>query len=219
MTRLMDATPLSDNDLIRLTADGEVRAFECLYRRYEKRALGYIRRFVDDRALAEEVLVDAMLSVWLGASEFRAGSRVSTWMLGIARHKALDALRRANVRDTTLRRAHALQVPLSSTTPPDVMQAAERKRTTLRAMAHLSDRHREVLHLAYFEDLDYSEISARLDVPVNTIKTRVFHAKRELHRCLLGDPSSCGGKWRGLSRHGNQLPPKLPPALATEVRA
>ena len=83
----MNAAQLNDNELIRLTADGEVHAFECLYQRYEQRALGYIRRFVDDRAFAEEVLVDAMLSVWLGASEFRAGSRVSTWILGIARHR------------------------------------------------------------------------------------------------------------------------------------
>ena len=79
---------------MRKVATGDTRAFEALYHLYEKRVYHYICTFVRDQSLAEEVVGEVMLAVWRGACHFAHQSRVSTWIFGIARHKALDAVRR-----------------------------------------------------------------------------------------------------------------------------
>jgi len=170
--------------LVDAVASGDADAFERLYRIYEKRVFRYILGFVRDSALAEEVAADTLLAVWHGAKTFGRSSRVSTWILGIARHKAIDAVRRAarGARSTAL--DEAAELVESTPGPLDDADARSVERLTHRALELLSEEHREVLYLAFYEDVPYEEIASLLDVPQNTVKTRVYYAKRKLREQL-----------------------------------
>ncbi len=175
---------MPDHELLAAVAAGDRSAFERLYERFEKRAFQYALSIVRDRFVAEEVLVDAMTSVWHGAARFGGQSQVSTWILGIARHKALDALRRKmrSSQDEPLEESGELVDPLD--TPA---QSAERSSTSdlaRRALALLSADHQEIVRLAFFEELPYEDIATLLSIPVNTVKTRVHYAKQHLKRHL-----------------------------------
>lgn len=178
--------PASDEALIAAVADGDHAAFGQLYQRYQGRILGYVRRFVADRMAAEEVLVDVMTAVWLRARDFRGGSRPSTWILGIARHKAIDAGRRRTAREGVARVPDALGDAAASLVPFDEVSTAQLTHATSQALRQLSDDQQEVVRLAFYEELPYAEIAVRIGVPTNTVKTRVFHAKRQLRRHLAG---------------------------------
>src|SRR5688500_1845963 len=90
----------SEHDLLKAVAAGDLASFERLYRLYATRVLHYVRTLVHDPAVAEEILGDVMFAIWRGAGTFTGTARVSTWILGIARHKALDALRRVGRQKT-----------------------------------------------------------------------------------------------------------------------
>ena len=182
-------TGLSDDAvLLRAVARADRSSFETLYGRYSRRVHQYARTFVRDHALAEEVVIDTMLAVWQGADRFDGNSRASTWILGIARHKALDAVRRRrSVGDSDLESAPE---PVSETPGPEEHALQTASGQQLRAaLGQLTPSHREVLWLAFFEDLGYADIARLLEVPLNTVKTRVFHAKQKL-RSLLDSPAT-----------------------------
>jgi RNA polymerase sigma-70 factor (ECF subfamily) len=170
----------SDLNLLAATAGGESETFAILYTRYEQRVYQYVRTFVRQPALAEEVVIDTMMAIWNGARAFNRNSRVSTWILGIARHKALDAVRKI--------KNHAAFVPIDS--GDEIADSAEaplvaidrnfQAQLVLRAIALLSSDHQEILRLAFYEGLPYADIAALLSIPDNTVKTRVFYAKQQL---------------------------------------
>src|SRR5215475_6426279 len=108
-------------------AAGDLAAFERLYSRYEKRVYQYVKLHVFVPALAEEVLVDTMTAVWLGAVKFSHNSKVSTWIFGIARHKALDAIRRSGRRQHTIPLDHLAEV---ASQQPDVMDDVQQDQVT-----------------------------------------------------------------------------------------
>jgi len=184
----MDATngpEGSEFDLLAAVAMGHQRAFERLYRLYEKRVYQYVYTLVYDATLAEEVVGDTMLAVWRGAGTFTATSRVSTWILGIARHKAMDAIRRTGrhqQREVEL--DGAADVPNPQGRPDEGVMRDELASVTQRALLALSREHQEILRLVFYEELPYEDISALLGIPVNTVKTRVFYAKHRLKEQL-----------------------------------
>jgi RNA polymerase sigma-70 factor (ECF subfamily) len=134
--------------------------------------------------MAEEVAGDTMMAVWRGASTFGGNSRVSTWMFGIARHKALDALRRIGKHQCEVDIERAADLPDSASTALDGVQRIQVASLTQRALNTLSRDHQEVLRLVFYEALPYGEIASLLSIPVNTVKTRVYYAKRELKQQL-----------------------------------
>jgi RNA polymerase sigma-70 factor (ECF subfamily) len=170
-------------------AAGDLPAFERLYRLYEKRVFQYVYGLVYDTTLAEDVTGEAMMAVWKGAVTFAGTSRVSTWIFGIARHKALDALRRSgrHVRDVALEEAADLPAPQDC--PTDTLYRKQNAAVLRSALKTLSREHQEVLRLVFYEELPYEEIAALLSIPVNTVKTRVYYAKQQLKLQLerLGD--------------------------------
>lgn len=159
-------------------------AFEELYRLYDKRVFQYICTFLQDRAAAEEVVADTMLAVWRGAGSFSHTSRISTWIFGIARHKALDAVRRNVRKQQEVELDTAADLALSGTNPIDQIQRDQVAVLTKKAMDRLSQDHREILRLVFYEELPYEEIAVLLAIPVNTVKTRVFYAKQQLKQHL-----------------------------------
>jgi RNA polymerase sigma-70 factor, ECF subfamily len=173
-----------EHALVDAIAAGDRHAFEKLYRLYDRRVFKYISSLVHNPATAEELVVDTMLAVWKGADRCEKSSRISTWIFGIARHKALDALRRLG------RSAHlaplddAVEVATADPSPLDHAETRSAGEITRRAFDCLSSEHREVLYLAYFADTPYEQIATLLALPHNTVKTRVFYAKQKLREHL-----------------------------------
>lgn len=181
---MTDPSSMPDRELLTAVAAGDEAAFERLYQRYERRAYQYALSIVRDRTVAEEVVVDAMTSVWHGASGFAGESQVSTWILGIARHKALDALRRGAKRAHNATLEDCPELPSEAETPAETADRVSSTRLARRAMAMLSPDHQEILRLTFFEELPYEEIAVLLSIPGNTVKTRVYYAKQQLKRCI-----------------------------------
>ncbi len=168
--------------LLERIAGGDQRALEHFYFQFQRRVYAYAQARVGDPHLAAEILNEVMMEVWKSAGRFEGRSKVQTWLLGIAHHKVVDRLRKrsgpevvelddqlADDKDVSIERA------LAGT------QDAERLQ---RCLDGLSDEHRQVMHLAFVEDLPYGEIAEIADVPLGTIKTRMFHARKLLKRCL-----------------------------------
>jgi len=174
---------MEDEALLAQIAAGSREAFETFYRRYERRLYGYLLSLVREPALAEELVLDVMLEVWRGAARFRRASKVSTWLLGIARHKALSLLRhQPPLADLAGEAMTSIEAPKAD--PLERVQAQERGEQLWQALQALAPEQREALELAFYHELSYQEIATLVGCPVNTVKTRVFYAKQQLKRSL-----------------------------------
>jgi RNA polymerase sigma-70 factor, ECF subfamily len=179
-----DVADATDLELVKAAAAGNVMAFDKLYERYERRVFNYVKSFVRQPALAEDVVIETMTVVWQSAPGYAQRSRVSTWILGIARHKALDALRKLYRQPEPVDIDEIDQAPAADSDPVADVEVDWNAALLERAMAGLSDEHREALRLAFYEELPYEEIAMLLGVPNNTVKTRVYYAKQQLRRLL-----------------------------------
>jgi len=174
--------------LLRRTAERDREAFESLYRAYHHRLARFLTRMTRRPDLAEEIINDTMWIVWQHAGDFRGSSRVSTWVMGIAYRRALKAFRRASVQLVSVEQ-EALDVEASG----DVSAEAERSQCheiVAQALAELPLEQRLVIELTYFLGHSCAEIAEIVDCPVNTVKTRMFHARRKLRLRL---PELSGG--------------------------
>lgn len=169
----------NDRDLLDRVAEGDREALRELYLLYHRQLAGFLLRFTRRRDLVEEVINDTLYVVWCKAGEFRGDSRLSTWIMGIAYRCALRSLRR---------RGHQLfaAVPLENESLPaaDELAAAEMGEWVSRAMQQLPTDQRVTLELAYGQGYSCEEIAEIMDCPVNTVKTRMFHARGKLRTLL-----------------------------------
>ncbi len=178
-------TDSADADLLRTAAGGDVEAFRTLFDRYYALVYRFVLRIVRRPELAEEAANDSFLEVWRGAGRFRGESKVSTWIYGIARHKALRALRvMGDSLHVDLEAAEEEADPAQN--PHSAAEAWQRRDLVRKALAKLTMEHRAVVELAFYHGLAYSEIAGVLGCPENTVKTRMFHAKRRLAQALAG---------------------------------
>ena len=152
------------------------------YRRYHGRIYAFLLHRLRNTADAAEVANEVMLDVWRGAGRFEARARPLTWVLGIAQHKAVDRMRREQ--HFAAEELDAEDLADESAGAVDLLARVQDATLLQRCLEGLSDAHRAVVHLAFFEDLGYGEIAAILDCPEGTVKTRMFHAKQGLKRCL-----------------------------------
>jgi RNA polymerase sigma-70 factor, ECF subfamily len=167
-----------DSVLLAGVARGDRRSFETLYAQYAPRVFRFAFRLIRDQSKAEEVANDVMLEVWKSAAQFQGRSSVSTWILGIARHRTLNAVRGRTLHLTDMEEAAevadcgpSLEARLDGGRMGEELQAA---------LERLSVEHREVIELTFMEGRTYKEIAEIAHCPENTIKTRMFHAKRKL---------------------------------------
>jgi len=174
----------AERRLIGRIAAGDLRAFEQLYRVYHARLTRFLDRLTRRRSLVEEVLNDTMLVVWNRSDRFDGSSKVSTWIFAIAYRKALKALQRQDeaVEDDTLE-----ERPAPGAGPEQQEHTRQLKAQLGRALDALSNDHRAVVELTYFHGMGYREIAQIVDCPVDTVKTRMFHARRRLRGLLAGD--------------------------------
>ena len=166
----------SDITLLDRVRRGDRGAFSELYRLYHQRLYGYLSRLLRNPATVDEVLDDVMLVVWKDARKFRGDAAVSSWIFGIAYRKALSAMRAER----------RYQAPLDRTADTSALAGVSPQHDDwLRvALMQLSPDHRQVVELTYFGGYSYQEIAQIAACPVNTVKTRMFHARRRL-RVLL----------------------------------
>jgi RNA polymerase sigma-70 factor (ECF subfamily) len=167
--------------LLERIVDGDRDAFRSLYLLYHKRLSRFLLRFLRRRELAEEVINDTMYAVWCKAADFRGDSQLSTWIFGIAYRKAMKAVRK-DTRDAPVE-AGVEAIALSTLQDPEARQR-ELRECLDRALASLPAPQRAAIELAYFVGHSCEEIAAITTTPVNTIKTRLFHARERL-RALL----------------------------------
>ncbi len=170
--------------LLQRIASGNEAALADFYRLYEARIYRFAQARLNDPFAAADILNEVMLEVWKQAGHFEGRSKLSTWLLGITRHKVLDRLR---LRQRSHPSQHQeLDDRLADESPShEAVIAAARDAERLRqCLDRLPDSQREVLHLAFYEDLGYREIASLVDCPEGTVKSRVYHAKEALKRCL-----------------------------------
>lgn len=174
----------SERQLLACVASRDLVAFERLYRIYEPRLARFLGNMLQRPQLVEEVLNDTMLVVWQSASTFRGGSKLSTWVFAIAYRKALKARRcwPDPVEDEKLHSRPSLD-PIAD----QQMQHQTLRDALVEAMAQLSAEHRAVVDLTYFHEMGYREIAQIVGCPVDTVKTRMFHARRRLRQALPGE--------------------------------
>jgi len=175
----------SDSELIVAIAGGEADPLGELYDRYSRVVYGLALRIIRDRALAEDAVQEAFLSVWRAAGSFndRRGSARS-WLLLLAHRRAVDVVRRnqrSRVRDDS---DGAHDFSLSSLPASDAAELDAERRTVQTALASLSTKQRTVLELAYYGGYTQQEIAARLGLPIATVKSQTSEALRRLRDLL-----------------------------------
>jgi RNA polymerase sigma-70 factor (ECF subfamily) len=172
-----------DTQLLERVRARDLRAFEALYRRYHPRLTRFLTNLVRRPQLVEEVLNDTMLVVWNKPESYNGASRLSTWIFAIAYRKALKALRR---NDEPLEDLQADRRPSDEPGPETQLSRKQVQTALLEAMRELSPDHRAVVDLTYFHEIGCREIADIMDCPVDTVKTRMFYARRHLKRVLAG---------------------------------
>jgi RNA polymerase sigma-70 factor (ECF subfamily) len=174
-----------DVELLERVKARDMGAFERLYRIYQPRLARFVTNLVHRPELVEEVLDDTMMAVWNTAGNFRGASRVSTWIFGIAYRQAMKARRRW---DMPVEQEPDLEQASDDDGPDELLHQSRRHDALKAAMNELTVDHRAVLDLTYFHGLGYREIADIVGCPLDTVKTRMFHARRKLKKVLAGGP-------------------------------
>jgi len=170
----------SEFELFKKVANKDEEAFKELYEATYKKVYFYLYRLFQDKNTAEDVLVDTYTEVWKNAKKFRGDAKPTSWIIGIARNLAMNELKNRYDYDDI---DEHLEIP-SNGMMPNLVETTDRKRLLEKALSSLSMKHREILHLVFYQEFSYQEISKLLNIPINTVKTRVFYAKDALKKIL-----------------------------------
>ncbi|MGE0502420.1 MAG: sigma-70 family RNA polymerase sigma factor [Rhizobiaceae bacterium] len=172
----------SDRDLVARIGHGDRAAIRLLFTRHHARVYRFVVRQTGSDSMADDIANEVFLEVWKQAARFEGRSEVSTWLLGIARFKALSARRKR--RESELDEETAAAIADDADTP-EVMAMKEDKGAAIRRMVDaLPEEHRTVIDLAYYHGRSVTEIGDVLGIPVATVKTRMFYARKKLGEAL-----------------------------------
>ncbi len=174
----------SDLALIRRVADGNRQAFEQFYGRYGAKLTRFVSRLTWRPDIVEESVNDTMVVVWQTADRFRGDSQVSTWVFGIAYRTALKRLQKISRHPEE--ELAEMADPIERDHPEVKLAQRERRERVRKSLDQLSPEHRAVIELTFFENRSYQEIAEIVGCPENTVKTRMFHARKRLKRLLSG---------------------------------
>lgn len=172
----------SDEVLISRIAAGDRLAMQALFARHQVRVYRFILRLVGNTATAEDLISEVFLDVWRQAGTFEARSRVSTWLLAIARFKALSALRRRPEQELDEETAGAIEDTADD--PEVAIQKKDKSEILRKCLTNLSPEHREILDLVYYHEKSVEEVAMIVGIPENTVKTRMFYARKKLATML-----------------------------------
>jgi RNA polymerase sigma-70 factor (ECF subfamily) len=168
----------SDPNLLADIATGDRLAMRTLFARHSVRTYRFVQRIVDDPHRAEDIVSEVFLDIWRQAGHFKGRSKVSTWILAIARFKALTALRQRRYAELD---DGLIEAIADGADDPEL--ALQRKDDCARlriCLTQLPPKHREVIDLVYYQEMSVEEAADILGVPPNTVKTRMFYARKRL---------------------------------------
>jgi len=185
-SRDLSANPAtSDEVLIGRIANGDRLAMQVLFARHHVRVFRFVLRLVREEATAEDLISEVFLDVWRQAGRFEGRSQVSTWLLAIARFKALSVLRRKPEQELDEEAAEAIE---DTSDTPDVTLEKKQKADVIRkCLGGLSAEHREVIDLVYYHEKSVEEVAEIVGIPEATVKTRMFYARRRLSELLRAE--------------------------------
>jgi len=177
-----------DEKLMVQIATGEQAALRTLFTRHYSRVYRFVSRFVKDRDAVEEVVNDTFLIAWQQAPRFEGRSRVATWLLGIARYRALGAVKARQAHPESMEQHEATLVDPSERVDAR-MQREDSSDYLKRCLAMLPREQALLIELHYFSDKSLKEAAALTGVPLNTVKTRMFLARKKLATMLVNEDS------------------------------
>jgi RNA polymerase sigma-70 factor (ECF subfamily) len=174
--------PLSDESILNRIAAGDKLAMRILFARHQVLIFRFVLRLLRDEAMAEDAVSEVFLHVWRQAGRFGARSSVSTWMLAIARNTAISALRSRKEAEWDAQSASFI---IDVSDDPEVAFAKKDTGAVMRkCVEHLSAEHREIIDLVYYHEQSIEEVAQIVGIPANTVKTRMFYARRHLRELL-----------------------------------
>jgi RNA polymerase sigma-70 factor (ECF subfamily) len=176
----MQAT--SDEVLIGRVASGDRLAMQVLFARHHVRVYRFVLRLVRDESVAEDLISEVFLDVWRQAGRFEGRSAVPTWLLAIARFKALTALRRKP--DEALDEEKAEAIEDQADDPEVALEKKDKSAAIRKCLIKLSAEHREIIDLVYYHEKSVEEVALIVGIPENTVKTRMFYARKRLAELL-----------------------------------
>ena len=172
------AQDTSDETLVAQIAQRDKRALQTLYSRHHVRIYRFALRFLNDEAAAEDTVSEVFIDVWRQAERFEGRSQVTTWLLAIARNKALSLLRRRSSEELDDEVAEFIEDP--SDNPEAAMLKSQRASVLQDCLTQLSPAHREIVDLVYYHEKSVEEVAEIISVPANTVKTRMFYARKRI---------------------------------------
>jgi RNA polymerase sigma-70 factor, ECF subfamily len=181
--RCRPSCPEPDEVLIKLIAARDESAMRTLYERYNAHVFRFVARIVQDQHLAEDIASEAFFEVWRQAGTFESRSQVPTWLLAIARFKAWAANRVH--RQLSIDEAKAERIQDIADNPEEALLKLNRGTILRASLALLSPEHREIIDLVYYHERTTREVAEILRVPRNTVKTRMFYARKALQRLMF----------------------------------
>jgi len=164
--------------LVASIAAGDKSAMQTLFSRHSARVFRFLLRIVDNAATAEDLVSETFIEIWRQAGRFEGRSKASTWLLGVARHKALSSLRQR--RFDQLDEGTVALVPDPSDTPEVEVQRKSSAAVLRECLQQLPPAQRELLDLIYYHEQSIADVAQLLGVPENTVKTRAFYARKRL---------------------------------------
>jgi len=172
----------SDEILIGRIANGDRLAMQVLYARHHVKVFRFVLRLVRNEATAEDLISEVFLDVWRQAGKFEGRSAATTWILAIARFKALSALRKRPEQELDEEAAEA--IPDQSDDPETATAKKDKSEALRRCLQGLSAEHREIVDLVYYHEKSVEEVAAIVGIPEATVKTRMFYARKKLSELL-----------------------------------
>jgi RNA polymerase sigma-70 factor, ECF subfamily len=176
--RTSSAKATSDEVLLQLITNGDKDAMRVLFARHNVRVFRFLTRIVGNDATAEDLLNEVFIEVWRNAGRFEARSQVSTWILAIARFKALAAMRRRQPDELDDEASEMIEDTADD--PEVAVQKTERSALLQQCLKQLSIAHRQVVDLVYYHEQSIEEVAEIIGVPASTVKTRVFYARKRI---------------------------------------
>lgn len=172
----------TDLELLQRIAAKDAVAVQTLFARHHVRLFRFLVRMVKNEAIAEELTNEVFIEVWRNAGRFEGRSAATTWLLSIARNKAISLMRRRS--DAPLDDKMAAEIADSGDTPEETAQKRDKSAAIRACMEQLSTEHREVIDLVYYHEKSVREVSEIVGAPENTVKTRMFYARKALSELL-----------------------------------
>lgn len=181
---IIAAQATSDDMLLESIADGNRTSMHILYCRHNVRVYRFILRIVRDATTAEDLVSQVFLDVWRTAGQFQGRSQVSTWLLSIARFKALTAMRQRRFED--IDQEDVRQIADGCDTPETSLDRSDTSAILRACVQKLSPAHREIVTLVYYHEKSVEEVGQIIGIPQSTVKTRMFYARKQLAELLKG---------------------------------